>query len=723
MIDLRWFEAFPPRDASLADVTAMLRVLAGRPHYGFLGLQPMVAFELWLHADRVRWLVGIDERIARTLPGELCGHLAGLVLTPTAAPERPAMVTARELRITSVVHPIRLDTAGQVAAGLMRLRDELRRGEAVAVQWVVGPSQTSTTPPDHRSTLELLGFGTPHQPNGDDHHGWKARLSEPRFGVRGRVGSVAPNLRRAAELLRPTATALGLASTAHARLYAAHQSTRTAEQMDAVMGRKRSWSAMLNASELAAVLGWGLGGLEVPGSAGVFAAPPPRLLRPAKTGSPGPAARPLGRSTHPAARGAAVWLPRSSYGTHSHVIAPSGAGKSTLLAGWITAEAQAGGSLVVVEPKGDLITDVLARLPENRLRDVVVIDPGAPGPVIGFNPLHGPREDAERRADSLLGLLRTEFGPAIGPRSSDVLLHALILAARLEDGTLTDLLPILSNVKFRHRVAARVGDRLITAPWLVWFDSLSEAERTQVVQPVANKVRPWTARPAVRRLLSGGRPKFELASVFTRPTILLVNLNTGAIGPGTSKLLGSLILSQLWEAIQRQTTRPAESRRPVSVFVDEWQGFTGGLDFADTLARSRGAGTSWALANQHLGQLGSDLQAAVLANVGARVVFRPAEGDGRTLARVLGEPVTPTDLERLPAYHAVARVLVDGAPSRPFEVATPPLSDVLHDPDTVRRASADRYGTDPAELDAALLARWHGGEPPAAAIGARRTDV
>ncbi|WP_370943301.1 hypothetical protein AB5J62_29940 [Amycolatopsis sp. cg5] len=161
----------------------------------------------------------------------------------------------------------------------------------------------------------------------------------------------------------------------------------------------------------------------------------------------------------------------------------------------------------------------------------------------------------------------------------------------------------------------------------------------------------------------------------------------------------------------------------MSVVVDEWQTFAAGLDFADVLARSRGANVTWTLAHQHLGQLSTDLQAAVLANVGARVVFRPAEGDGKALARVLGTPVKPDDLERLPAYHAVARVLVDGAPGAAFEVATPPLPNALWNPDAVRRASAERYGVDPAELDAAILKRWQGGDPPAAPVGVRRTGI
>jgi hypothetical protein len=51
------------------------------------------------------------------------------------------------------------------------------------------------------------------------------------------------------------------------------------------------------------------------------------------------------------------------------------------------------------------------------------------------------------------------------------------------------------------------------------------------------------------------------------------------------------------------------------------------------------------------------------------------------------------------------------------------LSDTLHNADVVRRSSAERYGVDPAELDAALLNRWQGGDaPPDAPVGVRRAN-
>ncbi|WP_284742818.1 type IV secretory system conjugative DNA transfer family protein [Amycolatopsis sp. RTGN1] len=719
MIELTWFEAVPPRDAAYDDLTQMVRVLAARPHHGLRHLQPLVVFEVCLHADRVQWLVGVEPQLARTLPGELAAQLPQLTLTESRQPARPAPVTARELRLTSLIYPLRVTTARAVTAGLFQAQRQLRAGEAVTVQWVVGPSQARTQVPVPESPLELLGFATRREPSGDEQRAWKQKLAEPLFGIRGRVGAVAGDPRRAAELLRPAVSALSLVSGSHSRLYASPQSSKTAAQLYQVMGRMRSWSGIANAAELAVMMGWCLGGLDVPGGAGRFALVPPSLLRDTPP-RPATADRPVGISTHPASRGQGVWLPRRSYSTGSHVIGPTGRGKSTLLTHWAVREAQAGGSVVVLEPKSDLVTDIAARLGDHG--NVIIIEPGTDGPVIGFNPLAGPRHDAERRADAVLGLLRDVFGSAIGPRSNDILLHALLIAARLDDGTLCDVLPILGNAAYRRAVAAKVGDPLTVSPWLAWFDKLSDEQRTQVVMPVRNKLTAWTARPAIRHLLGQPAPKFDLAQVFDRPTILLVSLNAGLLGPEAASLLGSLLLQHLWHLVQRQTTRPAAFRRPVTVMVDEWHTFTAGLDFGDALARARGAGVNFVAAHQNLGQLSPALRSAALANLGTQVVFRPAEEDARPLARVLGEPVTPDDLMGLGAHHAAVKTTVDGNAKAAFEVVTPALSDALRDPAELRRTSAERFGTDPAAIDAALLNRWAGQAPPDGPIGVRRTS-
>jgi type IV secretory pathway TraG/TraD family ATPase VirD4 len=377
--------------------------------------------------------------------------------------------------------------------------------------------------------------------------------------------------------------------------------------------------------------------------------------------------------------------------------------------------------VLVLEPKGDLVGDVLARLPASRHDDVVVIEPGDAETTVGFNPLAGPREQAERRADELLGLFRELFGTAIGPRSADVLLHALITAARLSDGTLTDVPALLTNPGFRRRALAQVSDPLVLAPFWAWFDSVTDAERAQVVAPVMNKLRVLVSRPAIRRMLGQAAPRFALDELFTQRRIVLVNLNQGGIGPETARLLGSLLLQQLWRTVQRRAQVPTAKRHPVMVVIDEFQDFVGALDFGDVLAQARGLGVSITAAHQHLRQLAPSLRAAVLANARSRLVFRPAHDDAKALADVLGETVTSADLERLGAFQAAARVLVASTPSAAFAVQTLPLGEPTSDATALRAQSAARYGLPATELDAALTARWQGTDhPPDGPVGITR---
>lgn len=102
------------------------------------------------------------------------------------------------------------------------------------------------------------------------------------------------------------------------------------------------------------------------------------------------------------------------------------------------------------------------------------------------------------------------------------------------------------------------------------------------------------------------------------------------------------------------------------------------------------------------------------------MVFRPAK-DAKPLAEALGGGLTADDLERLGAFEAGCRLLVDSTLTEPFAIRTRPLEPAISDPEELRRASQKRYGMDGAELDAALAKRWHGAlDPPDSPIGVKR---
>jgi len=222
---LAWFECFPPRDLKHTDLTALVRILAGRPRHGVLRLTPVVVFELWLSTGRVRWLLGLDTSLAGGLPAELRAQLPGLGLMGVDTPERPAPTTAREVRCDSLSHPLRLDTASAVAAGVLHVAEQLGNDETAVVQWLVGPSHARAQQPAQFSMAEAVGLRPVSKPDTRETPAWKAKTAEPLFGVRGRIGATASTAQRAGAILRPLLSALSLSNGPHARLRASRQSS------------------------------------------------------------------------------------------------------------------------------------------------------------------------------------------------------------------------------------------------------------------------------------------------------------------------------------------------------------------------------------------------------------------------------------------------------------------------------------------------------------------
>ncbi|OKJ97412.1 type IV secretory system conjugative DNA transfer family protein [Amycolatopsis sp. CB00013] len=719
MTNLAWHELFPPRGVGLDDVTRLLRPLASRPHVGFLKRTPVVVAETELQPGAVRWRLGVDERLPRRFTAGLRAHLPGLEVVTLDSPARLTPTLGAEVRLSSYVFPIRLDTAESVSAGVLALADQLKPGEVLTLQWLIGPSYQRARRPQPYRVAEALGLQPPSSPTATEHQAWKVKTGEALFGVRARIAARAASPRRAHSLIRSVAAALALANSPQCAVRTGKATTRSARAVEAVIQPTVTWSSVVSSAELGALLGWPLGSVEVAGRATQLAPPPRSVVAEPETAEP--AGRVLGVSLHPADHGSLVRMPLATSLHNLQVVGPTGSGKSTALAQMVLSDAEAGHGVLVLEPRGDLVTEIIERLPKHRRGHLVIIDPSA-GDQVGVNPLVGPLHQAEQRADELAGLLRSLYGSAIGPRSGDVIFHAALTAARLPDGSLADIPILLSNPSFRRSALAKVSDPVVLGPWWAWFDSLSAGEAQQVVAPVRNKLAAFLARRSLRHLVAQPEPKFSFDDLFLRgPRIVLVNANRGLMGPEASRLLGMLILQSAWMAAQRRATLPVAARFPVSLVVDEFQDYVGALDMGEILSQCRGLGVSFTAAHQHLGQLSPQLQAAVTANARSRLAFRPSDDDARALATVFGSPVTPDDVLRLGAFQACVRLLIDSAMTPPFAVKTLPLGPATNDAAKLRHMSRDRYAADGDALDEALVRRWYGGgSGPAAPVATRR---
>src|SRR5581483_5450931 len=246
--------------------------------------------------------------------------------------------------------------------------------------------------------------------------------------------------------------------------------------------------------ELVPLCAWPLGGESLPG----VPRDRSRRLRPdervARSG------RVIGHSTAPG-KNRSLALSIEDARHHLHVVGPTGVGKSTLLAQLILADAAAGRSVVVVEPKGDLIEDVLGRLPTHRLDDVVVIDPSERSNPVGLNPLLPHGRSPELIADQVLAVFHGLWANNWGPRLQDILHSSLLTLAGRDDASLCLLPALLTSATVRQRLRAQVDDPVALDPFWAWCDSISDAERQQSIAPVLNKLRPFLLRESVRAIV------------------------------------------------------------------------------------------------------------------------------------------------------------------------------------------------------------------------------
>lgn len=468
------------------------------------------------------------------------------------------------------------------------------------------------------------------------------------------------------------------------------------------------WNLFLNAAELPGLLGWPIGdaGKGIPG-----------LRQRRSVLLPAPAVVPqqglvLGTA---AASGRPVAIGLIEARQHLYVLGPTGTGKSTLLVQLLLQAISSGASVVAFDPKGGLVDEVLARYPEERNQELVVLSPRDDRPV-GFNPLAAPLP-AALVADQLLGVFSKLYADSWGPRTADVLQAALLTLAQAPSTSLALLPLLLTNPAYRRSLVGGLNDPLGLGPFWDWYERLSDAERQQVIAPSLNKIRPFLVRADLRSVLGQANPKFNLADVFSKRRVLLVDLAKGSLGPEAASLLGTLLLNQLWQtALARGVSSTA---RPVFVIADEVQDFLKlPGDVGDLLAQARGLKVSFTLAHQLLEQLPRALQAAVQANARSKIMFQLAPPDAAVLGR--GRPeLTPADLAGLGAYEIYASLQAGGSVTPYFSAKTLPLPDRTSDPEALRRASAERYGRDRTEIEDELRALVQPTSPEPGTVGRR----
>ncbi|MFC5830627.1 type IV secretory system conjugative DNA transfer family protein [Nonomuraea insulae] len=376
---------------------------------------------------------------------------------------------------------------------------------------------------------------------------------------------------------------------------------------------------------------------------------------------------------------------------HVHVLGPNGTGKSTLLAQMILSDIDAGRGVAVLEAKGDLVTDLLGLIPEDAGSRVVLIDPDDRHSRPALNVLSG--TDRETCVDNLVGIFHKIYSDYWGPRTDDILRGCALTLAH-GNGTLADIPALLTDSAYRRQLVERLDDSFLLGFWH-WYEHLSEQAQAHVTAPIMNKLRAFMLRPFVRDILGNEQSTFDVGDVLDGG-ILLARLPKGTLGEDTARLVGSLLVAQVWQAAS-QRARLGHSRAPAALYVDETQNFLN-LPHAlsDMLAEARAFKLSMVLAHQHLAQLPTALRQAISSDARNKIYFSLSPDDAREVERHFVPYLTAHDLANLDAYQAAARLMVRSAEVPPFTLRTRPLPEPSKDvADRIRAAASQAHGRNP----------------------------
>lgn len=684
-----WRQLHWPRPFDAASALGFLETLAADESRG------PVVFEARAEHGAIRHLIGGQPITLSAVSSTLRRLLPGVAMTDLDS-NRDPVERAGRVRIRQRNLGLSLDTTGAALRALYAsLSGAVGKGDVLVLQVILGASVPpqplpASTPDPNLSLFDLITKGSRPAPL-EIRADLRDKLAQYRFRATIRIGVTAASPVRRRLLVHAVLAALRQLQTGSTRIDLVSDRPELVDE--AVIPAKKP--LRLTAAEALCLVGWPTGDTALPGMPPIYPRQiaPPNGYKPSKervfarTSAPGPSL-PVGISMKDAVR-------------HTHVMGPNGVGKSTVLLNLIAADIAAGRSVVVIDAKRDLAMDVLTVVPESRSSDVIVLDPISPDPV-GLNPFAGADDQAPLIADQLLAVFRGLFPSAFGPRTSDAVHASLLTLAGREGSTLADLPRLLTDDPYRRSFTKDVTDPSLIGFW-AQYDAMSAGARSAMIGPVLTRLRQFLLRPSIRAVLDQAAPRFDLRDLFDKPRILVVPLNRGLLGPVAAELVGSLLVSQLWQLTLARAEVPKGRRRPVSIYLDEAQMFVKHeSDLGEALEQSRSMNVAWHLAHQHRAQMPSSLLAGIAANARNKIQFQADPVDAAAVTK--HSALTPEDVMKLPPYHVYVDLMADGAQSGWFSAVTLPPPVTLSDPDAVLAESRLRYGSQVAEQNTTATA-------------------
>ncbi len=391
---------------------------------------------------------------------------------------------------------------------------------------------------------------------------------------------------------------------------------------------------------------------------------------------------------------------------HLYTVGKSGSGKSKLLELLINDDIKNGEGIAVLDPHGDLIDAIMRYIPEHRINDVVLLDPGDLDFPIAFNPLE--RVDEAFKMQVTIGFLqifKKLFGSNWSDRLEHVLRYTTLALLDSPNTTVLSILKMLTDKNYRQKIVSRIQDSVVKSFWVSEFAAWSEKFDADAITPLLNKVGQFVATNMIRNMIGQPQTKFDIRQIMDQKKILLMKVSKGLLGEENSSLIGSMFITKLYQAAMSRADTPEEQRTDFYLYVDEFQNFATDT-FAEILSEARKYRLNLTIAHQYMGQLSDVVRETVFGNVGSMISFRVGAEDARILEGEYNPIFKERDIINLGVREFYIKMQVNGEQREAFSGRTLDAPAIEHDytPQIIAQSRA-KYCTPKAQVEENLK-KW-----------------
>lgn len=373
---------------------------------------------------------------------------------------------------------------------------------------------------------------------------------------------------------------------------------------------------------------------------------------------------------------------------HTFIFGPTGTGKSTLaenmlLQDWLGGDNH---SVLVIDPHGELIQNILECVPRDRESDVIIIDPHDIQPP-RINTLN--INQAQEAVDKDVGAMLEAFKYAIGASwetsvgMKDVLLQAMTMVKCLDgDASMCDLESFLGvvsdgmedarNAKFSEikKVDLPIAGIRALAYWNKEFMALNKQARNQSIGAAKRRVKAFLNSDEIRATMGMSGSTINLEEAINSGKLILVVMGD-QMGEVDRKIWGALLVREFISILKR---RERSKRQLAALYIDEFASTIGTMKafVKEICAEVRKFGGAATLITQTYAQIPSDTIDELKANCRTQIAFSASPEDAAIAESLFQQKVKAEDVQALPPYHIYLLPSIKGAQAPPCLVKTFP---------------------------------------------------